>query len=206
LVLVSRHSLHGGYVTARPRITYGDPLAALIATEQPTCTGCPHERTYEFFGAMQTICAIGMNHGQRCEQYGKRQSNMTTSAIAADEIDAVLTEWYEWSQAYEPALGYGRASATCRDYKISKQWMEHDELSDTVDRQLRKATGEAVDPLIQRLSLSHRVAVMTAVRNFIAGSLVFTNPRSPATQDAHYAAAKEALRPGLMAKNVIRRS
>lgn len=128
---------------------------------------------------------------------------MTTNAIAADEIDAVLTEWYEWSQAYEPALGHGRASASCRGFKISDQWMDYDDLSEVVDRQLRAATGEAVDPLIQTLSLAHRVAVMTAVRNFVAGAVVFRNPRSPATQDSDYAEAKRLLRPGLVAKGLL---
>ncbi|WP_246216154.1 hypothetical protein [Paraburkholderia agricolaris] len=128
---------------------------------------------------------------------------MTTDAIAADEIDAVLTEWYEWSQAYEPALGHGRASASCRDFKISNQWMDYDDLSETVDRQLRAATGQGVDPLIQKLSLAHRVAVMTACRNFVAGSVVFRNPRSPTTQDADYAEAKRLLRPALIAKGLL---
>jgi hypothetical protein len=184
---------------------YRDPLDALIAIECETCKGCPHERTYEFIGSMQTICAIGNTHGNRCEQYGKRQPNMTTNAIAADEIDAVLTEWYEWSQAYEPALGHGRASASCRDFKISNQWMDYDDLSEVVDRQLRAATGEAVDPLVQKLTLAHRVAVMTACRNFVAGALVFTNPRSPATQDSDYAEAKRLLRPALVAKGLLGR-
>lgn len=130
---------------------------------------------------------------------------MTTDAIAADEIDAVLTEWYEWSQAYEPALGHGRASASCRGFKISDQWMDYDDLSEVVDRQLRSATGEAVDPLIQKLSLAHRVAVMTAARNFVAGSWVFRNPRSPGTQDADYAEAKAIMRPALHAKGLIGR-
>lgn len=131
---------------------------------------------------------------------------MTTSAIAADEIDAVLTEWYEWSQAYEPALGHGRASASCRDFKISNQWMDYDDLSEAVDRQLRAATGEAVDPLIQKLSLQHRVAVMTACRNFVAGAFVFRNPRSPETQDADYDEAKRILHPGLFGKGLILKS
>lgn len=191
---------------ARPRGMYRDPLDALLAIERATCKGCPHERAYEFINVMQTICAIGKHHGERCEQYGKRQLKMTTSAIAADEIDAVLTEWYEWSQAYEPALGHGRASASCRDFKISNQWMDYDDLSETVDRQLRAATGQAVDPLIQKLSLAHRVAVMTAVRNFVAGAIVFNNPRSPQTQDADYAEAKRLLRPGLFARGLILKS
>ncbi|MDR5825808.1 hypothetical protein [Caballeronia sp. LZ043] len=181
---------------------FRDPLQQLIEKEGSTCKGCPHERTYDFIGTMQTICAIGKNHGHRCEQYGKR-TTMTTSAIAADEIDAVLTEWYEWSQAYEPAVGYGRASAMFRDCRSSRQWMSYDELGDVVDGQLRAATGQAVEPIIQKLSLAHRIAVMTAVRNFVAGVVVFTNPRSPATQDRDYADAKELMRPALVAKNLI---
>ncbi|WP_250467643.1 hypothetical protein [Caballeronia sp. GAFFF2] len=182
--------------------SFRDPLRQLIDKESSTCKGCPHQRTFEFIGSMQTICAIGKNHGHRCEQYGKR-TNMTTSAIAADEINAVLTEWYEWSQAYEPALGYGRADSTCRDFKISRQWMDHSELSDLVDNQLRAATGKAVDPIIQKLSLAHRIAVMTAVRNFIAGAVVFQNPRSPATQDRDYVEAKALMRPALIGKGLI---
>ncbi|BBP95953.1 hypothetical protein BSFA1_10820 [Burkholderia sp. SFA1] len=181
---------------------FRDPLLQLIHKEGSTCKGCPHERTYEFIGSMQSICATGKNHGYRCEQYGKR-TNMTTRAIAADEIDAVLTEWYEWSQAYEPALGYGRADATCRDFKISNQWMDYDQLSDVVDHQLRAATGQAVDPIIQKLSLAHRIAVMTAVRNFVAGAVVFQNPRSPATQDRDYAEAKAFMRPTLLSKGLL---
>ncbi|MDR5756489.1 hypothetical protein [Caballeronia sp. LZ035] len=128
---------------------------------------------------------------------------MTTSAIDADEIDAVLTEWYEWSESYQPAVGYGRASAMFRDCRSSRQWMSYDEIGDVVDSQLRAATGRAVEPIIQTLSLAHRIAVMTAVRSFVAGAPIFTNPRSPATQDRDYAEAKELMRPALVAKNLI---
>ncbi|WP_250483288.1 hypothetical protein [Caballeronia sp. GaOx3] len=128
---------------------------------------------------------------------------MTKSAIAADEIDVVLTEWYEWSQSYEPPVGYGRASAMFRDCRSSRQWMTYDELGEDVDNQLRATTGEAVEPIIAALSLTHRIAVMTAVRNFVAGAVVFENPRSPATQERDYAEAKAFMRPALVAKNLI---
>jgi hypothetical protein len=192
-------------VTARPRGLYRDPVETLAAIERATCKGCPHERIYEFLGAMQTICAIGMKHGERCEQYGKRQNHMTIDAIPVDDIDAVLTEWYEWSQGFRPVAGYSGADSTCRDFKISNQWMDYDALSEVVDYQLLATTGEAVEPIILALNIQHRVAVMTAVRNFVAGALVFTNPRSPATQDADYAAAKETMRPALFAKGLINR-
>ncbi|MBI0325560.1 hypothetical protein [Burkholderia plantarii] len=81
--------------------------------------------------------------------------------------------------------------------------MTYDDIGDVIDHQLRAAAGEAVEPIIQKLSLPHRIAVMTAVRNFAAGALVFTNPRSPATQDRDYAEAKALMRPALAAKNLI---
>ncbi|WP_246795365.1 hypothetical protein [Burkholderia perseverans] len=74
---------------------------------------------------------------------------------------------------------------------------------DVIDHQLRVATGEAVEQSTQKLSLPHRIAVMTAVRNFAAGVPVFTNPRSLATQDHGYAEAKALMRPALAAKNLI---
>lgn len=60
-----------------------------------------------------------------------------------DEIDDVLYDWYKWSGSYEPHLGYGGADSTCRDFRISRQWMGYDDLSAQVDYQLIKAVGEA---------------------------------------------------------------
>ncbi len=131
---------------------------------------------------------------------------MMTNAIAADEIDAVLTDWYEWSQAYQPVAGYSGADSTCRDFRISNQWMDYEDLSVTVDRQLRAATGEAVDPIVLALPVRHRIAVQTAVRNFAVGLTLYRNPRFPETQDDDYAVAKESMRAKLMAKNLIKRS
>ncbi|WP_253947387.1 hypothetical protein [Paraburkholderia xenovorans] len=122
-----------------------------------------------------------------------------------DEIDAVLTDWYEWSQAYQPVAGYSGADSTCRDFRISNQWMDYDDLSETVDRQLRAATGEAVDPIVLALPVRHRIAVQTAVRNFAVGWALYRNPRFPETQDDDYAVAKRSMRAKLLAKNLIER-
>jgi hypothetical protein len=192
-------------VTARPIGAYRDPLVSLLAIERGTCRGCPHQRNFEFIGSMQTICAIGRTHGTRCEQYGLRQHDMKNTAVASDKIDEVLIEWFEWSEGYRAVAGYKGADSTCRDFKISNQWMDFEELSEQVDHQLLGMTGELVEPIIMALNMQHRVAVMTAMRNFAAGSFVFTNPRSPATQDADYADAKEVMRPKLVAKGLINR-
>lgn len=130
---------------------------------------------------------------------------MKNDAVASDDIDHLLIEWYEWSEGYRPVAGYKGADSTCRDFKISNQWMDYQELSEQVDHHLLGMTGEIVEPIVMALNIKHRVAVMTAVRNFAAGSIVFTNPRSPATQDVDYVSAKEAMRPKMIAKGLIKR-
>jgi hypothetical protein len=120
-----------------------------------------------------------------------------------DEIDDILYDWYVFSQSYQPALGYGRADSTCRDFTISRQWMEYDELSEMVDHKLREGVAKAVEPLIFELTLRQRMAIQTAMRNMDAGRTVWTNPRYPETQESDYAEAKEALRPKLFAKGLL---
>lgn len=127
-----------------------------------------------------------------------------TDALAMDEIDHVLTEWYEWSQSYRPAIGFGRADSACRDFKISNQWMTYSDLSDLVDYQVKAGIGEAVDPIVLALDVRWRIAVQTAVRNFAAGAAVFINPRFPETQHQDYANAKTFMLPKLIAKGVIK--
>lgn len=120
-----------------------------------------------------------------------------------DEIDDVLYDWYKWSSSYEPHLSYGSADSTCRDFRISRQWMGYEDLSAQVDYQIIKAVGEAVEPLIFELSMIHRMAIQVAMRNMDAGYQVWQNPRRPERQDADYAEAKELLRPRLAAKGLI---
>jgi hypothetical protein len=121
-----------------------------------------------------------------------------------DEIDDILYDWFKFSQSYQPALGYGRADSTCRDFTISRQWMEYDELSEIVDHQLREGIAKAVEPLIFELTLRQRMAIQTAMRNMDAGRTVWTNPRYPETQERDYAEAKELLRPKLFAKGLVK--
>ncbi len=126
-------------------------------------------------------------------------------AIAMDEIDRVLTDWYEWSQGYRPVAGYKGVDSTCGDFKISNQWMDYSELSDLVDYQVKAGIGEAVDPIVLALPLRHRIAVQTAVRNFAAGAVLHRNPRYPETQVEDYAEAKLSMRAKLIAAEVVQR-
>ncbi|SAK62552.1 hypothetical protein AWB76_03267 [Caballeronia temeraria] len=121
--------------------------------------------------------------------------------MQTDEIDDLLVDWYGWSSTYQGVAGYARTDATCRGFRISRQW---DDLSDTVDAQLRESVGKIVEPIVERLDIRLRIAVNTAVRNFRAGRTVFRNPRYPETQDADYAKAKQVMRPQLAARNLVR--
>jgi hypothetical protein len=123
--------------------------------------------------------------------------------MAYDEVDDILFDWFTFSKMYQPALGYGRADSTCRDFTISRQWMEYDELSEMVDHKLREGVAKAVEPLIFELTLRQRMAIQTAMRNMDAGRTVWTNPRYPETQESDYTQAKEALRPKLFAKGLL---
>lgn len=152
---------------------------------------------------MTAVYAVEMKRAERFEQYGMGLKHMTTDAMQLDDVDRVLIDWYEWSQGFRPVAGYAGADSTCRDFQISNQWMDYDDLSEAVDHQLLSTTGKAVEPIILALNLQYRVAVMTAVRNFSAGALVFLNPRSPETQDDDYAYAKAMMRPALFAKGLI---
>ena len=86
---------------------------------------------------------------------------MKNTAVAADEIDEVLIQWYEWSEGYRAVAGYKSADSTCRDFKISNQWMDFQELSEQVDHHLLGMTGEIVEPIVMELNIQHRVAVMS---------------------------------------------
>ncbi|WP_232477618.1 hypothetical protein [Caballeronia calidae] len=80
--------------------------------------------------------------------------------------------------------------------------MDHSDLSDLVDYQLRKRKGELVDPIISKLGLRHRIAVNMAMRNMNCGYSVWSSIRS-GTQEQDYREAKEIMRPSLVARGLV---
>lgn len=112
-----------------------------------------------------------------------------------DKIDELLMQHYEWSQGYAPALGFGRADPTCRDFRISRQWMDYDDLDAAVEWNLKESTGKALEPLIQKLETRYRVSINAAMRNFQAGVSVWNVE--------HYEEAKEILCPKLVMLGLI---
>jgi len=120
-----------------------------------------------------------------------------------DRIDDLLLQWYEWQAGYAPHLGHGGAEPACRDFRISRQWMDYDDLNDEVEWNLKEATGKLIEPLIQKLDMRSRLAINTAMRNFGAGASVWVNPRHADTQDEDYARAKAILCPQLVSIGLL---
>lgn len=116
-----------------------------------------------------------------------------------DRIDELLCDWYEYQLGYTPDLDYGGADPACRDFRISRQWMDFDDLNEEVERNLKASVGKIIEPMVQALDTRSRLAINTAVRNFLSGSATWVNPRYPQTQDEDYARAKAILCPKMVA-------
>jgi hypothetical protein len=123
-----------------------------------------------------------------------------------DRVDELLYDWYTWQDSYTPLLDYGGAEPACRDFRISRQWMDYDDLNDEVEANQRSYVGKLVEPMVQKLDMRSRLAINTAMRNFGAGVTVWINPRHADTQDADYARAKAILYPQLVAAGLLERS
>lgn len=126
--------------------------------------------------------------------------------MGMDRIDELLLQWYEWQAGYTPNLDYGSADPACRDFRISRQWMDYDDLNAEVEMNLRAAIGKVIEPMILKLDVRSRLSINTAMRNFGAGATVWVNPRHPDTQDDDYARAKAILCPQLVAAGMIDKS
>lgn len=123
-----------------------------------------------------------------------------------DKIDELLLDWHDWSRAYAPALDYGKAEPACRDFRISRQWMDYDDLNDEVERNLKAAVGKVLEPMIHKLDMRSRLAINTAMLNFGAGVTVWVNPRHAETQDEDYARAKAILCPQMVEAGLLDKS
>jgi hypothetical protein len=120
-----------------------------------------------------------------------------------DRIDELLLQWYEWQAGYTPNLDYGGADPACRDFRISRQWMDYDDLDAEVEMNLRASVGKVIEPMILKLDMRSRLAINTAMRNFGAGASVWVNPRHAETQDADYERAKAILCPMMVLAGLV---
>jgi hypothetical protein len=123
-----------------------------------------------------------------------------------DKIDELLCDWYSYNLGYEPNLGYGGAEPACRDFRISRQWMDYEDLDAEVEWNLKCAVGKVIEPMVQALDTRYRLAINTAVRNFLSGSAVWINPRYAQTQEEDYELAKAILCPKLVGAGLVDKS
>ena len=123
-----------------------------------------------------------------------------------DKIDELLLDWYSWQSSYTPNLDYGGAEPACRDFRISRQWMDYDDLNEEVERNLKASVGKIVEPMIHKLDMRSRLAINTAMLNFGAGYTVWVNPRHADTQEEDYARAKAILCPQMVLAGLLEKS
>ncbi|MCM2546180.1 hypothetical protein ACVCII_04105 [Burkholderia glumae] len=122
-----------------------------------------------------------------------------------DEIDELLYHWYRWSNGFSEVRAYANADSTCRDFQISRQFMDHSDLNDLVDYQIRKSIGERVEPFIHKLNIRHRIAVNVAMANMHIGAQVWHNIRFPDSKEEDYEEAKAILRPKFVLEGLVNR-
>ncbi|MEK6418436.1 MAG: hypothetical protein V4801_02450 [Burkholderia gladioli] len=120
-----------------------------------------------------------------------------------DEIDELLYEWYRWSNGFTAVRAYAGVDSTCRDFQISRQFMDYSDLNDLVDYQIRRSIGERVEPFIHKMSIRHRVAVNVAMANMHIGATVWHNARYPMAKEEDYEDAKATLRPKFVVEGLV---
>ncbi|TDY26284.1 hypothetical protein B0G81_6794 [Paraburkholderia sp. BL6665CI2N2] len=120
-----------------------------------------------------------------------------------DLVPDVLLDWYEVQDSYRPKLGFDRATRNSKDFRISRQWMEENDLDDDIDAQLRAGRAEVVEKCVASLELQFRVAIQTEMRNRLAGASVFANGRSSGQHETDFRAACALLKPMLAAHGLL---
>jgi|ERR1700744_1991114 len=129
------------------------------------------------------------------------ESNFS-SAIAKSDIDDIIFEWYRWSKSFREPLGYHHRDSSCRACNISKQWMDHSELSEIVDLQIRQGIGEKLDEIIFEMTPRHRVAITVAMKNMDMGSKIWHHPKYPTCKISDYYEARDLVREKMLKKGL----
>ena len=123
----------------------------------------------------------------------------------SQQIEQMLLAWYAWQKSWAPALGAGRAAPSCREFRISKQWLSQDERREIEERAAAKHQAEQVDVCVSALGdWRHRAAIQVSMRNKVAGAAVFRSPRLDGKDHEYYQEAKATLLPMLRKRGLIR--
>jgi len=117
----------------------------------------------------------------------------------SQQVEELLSVWFDYEDSYRPALGAPRVSPSCRGHDPGKV---HD-TGDDRDAKLNKITAEAVGSCVDELHYLQRAAIGVHFRNKKAGAAAHGNP-SIEEQHAKYQEAKLALWPLLKRKGLVR--
>lgn len=131
----------------------------------------------------------------------------------SNQIEELLSEWYDWQAGYVPRLGFGRVDPSCRGFSEDERILTADERSEQADRKAAKKRAELVDVCVDTLTWQERAAIQRHMKtkrigamNVACGANVWSNRRGPDLSDAHanYHAAKEALYPRVSARGLLK--
>lgn len=122
----------------------------------------------------------------------------------SEQIEELLREWYRWQirQSHAVTLShfYRPEDRTCRGYVTPTTEVEDDE---DAYQSVDDARSEQVQLCVDDLAIEQRAAISTSLRNKECGASVWTSIRAGAWHGT-YQAAKEALRPMLVRRRLLR--
>ncbi|KVH55268.1 hypothetical protein [Burkholderia cepacia] len=131
----------------------------------------------------------------------------------SNQIEELLSEWYNWQAGYVPSLGYGRVDPSCRGFSEDERTLTADERSEEADRKAAKKRVEQVDVCVDALTWQQRAAIQRHMKakqigalNEACGANVWSNPCGLDLSVAHasYKAAKAALYPCVKARGLLK--
>lgn len=123
----------------------------------------------------------------------------------SQQIEELLLAWYGWQASWAPALGAGRVDPSCREFQISKQWLDQDERRELEERAAAKRQAEQVDVCVSDLAdWRHRAAIQVSMKNKACEAEVFRSARLDGRDHEYYQEAKAALLPKLRKRGLIR--
>lgn len=139
----------------------------------------------------------------------------------SNQIEELLTVWYQWQLGYFPDLGAGRVDPTCRGFAENDRHSTIEERTDAAERKAKKKTAEQVDLCVDALPWQQRACVQLhmqwkiqperasaceSIMNAECGAKVWHFKRADNFRENHvmYQEAKFALLPTLRRRALIK--
>ncbi|WP_438391096.1 hypothetical protein [Caballeronia sp. DA-9] len=186
-----------------------DPSIVLERKQEATCLGCGDLIRSRWGGVTKYLCNKAIQKAstewiemRRCKKY---HLGAPMTRDESEQIEILLTDWYQWQAGYFPALGGGRVDPSCRNFAESDRHSDIEDRTDAAERRLKKKQAEQVDLCVDALIWQQRASIQTHMKNKLAGVEVWSNPRIT-FEEMHelYQDAKQALLPALRRRGMIK--